>query len=159
MILCALLISPPERTVWALPRNVRLVGQGCHCIDRHQRLAKRNVLAESVDSLFCLFCLFDVTILVGSKCGEEHAPASDAMAIEWRCRLLGQGRIVVSADVVIFRDLSFSLALSWCGVSTVLNPVPLANLNRFQPIATDSKKQILVCSHSWLLHSYMPFDI
>ena len=42
-----------------------LVGQGCHCIDRHQRLAKRNVHAESVDSL--LNCLFDVTIFVGNK--------------------------------------------------------------------------------------------
>ena len=43
-----------------------------------------------------------------------------------------------SADVAILKGISFSLALSWCGVSTVLNPVPLANLNQFQPIATDS---------------------
>ena len=27
----------------------RLVGQGCHCSDRHQRLVKRNVHAESAD--------------------------------------------------------------------------------------------------------------
>ena len=66
---------------------------------------------------------------------EEHASASDAMAIERRCRLLGQSRIVVSTDVVIFRGISFCLTVSWCGVSTVLNPVPLANLNRLQPIA------------------------
>ena len=68
---------------------------------------------------------------------EEHA-CLGCQAIELRCHLLGQGRIVVSADVVIFSGISFSLALSWCGVSTVLNPVPLANLNRLQPIATDS---------------------
>ena len=38
---------------------------------------------------------------------------------------MGQGRIAVSADVVILRH-----------VQTVLNPVLLANLNRLQPIAT-----------------------
>ena len=42
---------------------------------------------------------------------------------------------MVSTNVVIFRGVSFSLVLSWCGVSTVLNSVPIANLNRFQPIA------------------------
>ena len=49
VILCALLVSPPEQTVWTL---------------RPQHLAKRNFHAESVDSLFCIF---DVTIFVGSK--------------------------------------------------------------------------------------------
>ena len=33
-----------------------------------------------------------------------------------------------------------SLSASGCSVSTVKNPVPLANLYRLQPIATDSKK-------------------
>ena len=66
--------------------------------------------------------------------GEYHS----SLYLSLRCRLLGQGRIVVSADVVIFSGISFSLALCWCGVSTVLNPVTLANLNRLQPIATDS---------------------
>ena len=53
-------------------------------------------------------------------------------------RLLGQGRIVVSADVVIFRGISFSLAVSRCGVSTVQNPVAIANRYRLQPVAIDS---------------------
>ena len=53
-------------------------------------------------------------------------------------RLLGQGRIVVSADVVIFRGISFSLAVSRCGVSTMQNPVAIANRYRLQPVAIDS---------------------
>ena len=88
-----------------------------------------------------LFCLFDVSIFVGSiilVSGKEYVSASDAMVIAWHCRLLGQGQIGGSADVLIFRGISFSLALRWCDVSTVLNPVPLANLNRLQPIAAGS---------------------
>ena len=83
---------------------------------------------------FCLWFLLVVS-------AEEHSSASDATAIEWRCRLLGQGRIVISADVVIFRGISFSLAVSWrgdSGVSTMQNPVPIANRYRLQPVATDS---------------------
>ena len=56
-------------------------------------------------------------------------------------RLLGQGRIVVSADqsdVVIFRGILFYLAVSRCGVSTVQNPVAIANRYRLQPVAIDS---------------------
>ena len=53
-------------------------------------------------------------------------------------RFLGQGRIVISADVVIFRGISFSLAVSRCGVSTVQNPVAIANRYRLQPVAIDS---------------------
>ena len=44
-------------------------------------------------------------------------------------RLLGQGRIVVSADVVIFRGIPFSLAVSRCGVSIAIV------YNRLQSIA------------------------
>ena len=95
----------------------------------YQEWIQRNVHAESVDSLFCLFCLLDVNIFVVSKRRRTVNPEE-------------QGRIVVSVDVVIFRGISFSLALSWCGVSTVLNPVPLANLNRLQPIATDKLETI-----------------
>ena len=39
---------------------------------------------------------------------EEYAYASDAMAIERRCRLLGQGRMGVSANVFFFRHIVFS---------------------------------------------------
>ncbi len=52
-----------------------------------------------------------MSLFVSVVSAEEHASASDAMAIELRCCLLGQGRIVVSADVVIFSGISFSLAL------------------------------------------------
>ena len=108
------------------------MGQVCHWIDRPQRLAKRNVNAESVDTM--TFLSLRCHYFVGSK-RRRTCLCLGCQAIELRCRLLGQGRIVVSADVVIFSGISFSLALSWCGVSTVLNPVPLANLNRLQPIA------------------------
>ena len=37
--------------------------------------------------------------------------------------------------MVIFGGISFSPALSWCGVSTVLNLVRLANLTGLQPKA------------------------
>ena len=115
------------------------MGQGCHCIDRHQRLAKRNVHAESVDTmtvLFCIFCLSDVTIFVGSK-RRRTCLCLGRQAIELSCRLLGQGRIVVSADVVIFSGISFYLALSWCGVSTVLNPRPVSES---QSVTTDCNR-------------------
>ena len=65
-------------------------------------------------------------------------------------RLLGQGRIVVSADVVIFRGISYSLAVSRCGVSTVQNPVAIANRYRLQPIAINSKKRSLVCQRYYI---------
>ena len=66
-------------------------------------------------------------------------PLSRMQAIELRCRSLGQGRIVVSADVVIFSGISFPLALAGAVCQRcLLNPVPLANLNQLQPIATDS---------------------
>ena len=48
-------------------------------------------------------------------------------------RLLGQGRIVVSADVVIFRGISFSLAVSRCVCQRMS-----ANRYRLQPVAIDS---------------------
>ena len=81
--------------------------------------------------------LFLSVIFVGSK-RRRTCLCLGCQAIELRCHLLGQGQIVASADVAIFSGILFSLALSWCGVSTVLNPVPLANLNRLQPIATNS---------------------
>ena len=43
-------------------------------------------------------------------------------------------------DGAIFRADVFSLIVCGCGVSMVKIPVPLANLYRLQPIATDSKK-------------------
>ena len=45
-----------------------------------------------------------------------------------------------TCDGGIFRADVFSSIACGCSVSTVKIPVPLANLYRLQPVATDSKK-------------------
>ena len=54
------------------------MGQGCHCIDRHQRLAKQNVHAESVDIMTVCFAFFvsSMSIFLSVVSAEEHASAS-----------------------------------------------------------------------------------
>ena len=58
-----------------LPRNDWWAMQGCHCIDRHQRLAKRNVHAESVDTMTVCFASFvsSMSLFLLVVSAEEHA--------------------------------------------------------------------------------------
>ncbi len=99
-MLCALLVSPPERTVWTLPRNYWWARDVTASIDIN---AWPNEMFP-LNQLTVCFVSFvsSMTIFLSVVSAEEHASASEAMAIECRCRSLGQGRIVVSADVVIF---------------------------------------------------------
>ena len=58
------------------------MGQECYCIDRHQRLAKLNVHAESVDTIAMTVCfasfVSSMSLFLSVVNAEEHASASDA---------------------------------------------------------------------------------
>ena len=56
------------------------MGQGCHCIDRHQRLAKQNFHAESVDTMTVCYAYFvsSMSLFLSVVTAEEHASGSDA---------------------------------------------------------------------------------
>ena len=97
------------------------------------------MIIDSVEQYLGLYVLGKFTTKVSNieyRVSNQIQVSINILGIRYRTST-SQGRIAVSADVVIFRGISFSLALSCCSVSTVLNPVPLANLKRFQPIATD----------------------
>ena len=51
------------------------MGQGCHCIDRHQHLAKRNFHAESVDTMTVCYAYFvsSMSLFLSVVSAEEHA--------------------------------------------------------------------------------------
>ena len=66
------------------------MGQGYHCIDRHQRLAKRNFHPESVDTMTVCYAsfVFSMSLFLSVVSAEEHASASDAKrfnyaAVHW----------------------------------------------------------------------------
>ena len=91
VILCALLVSSPERTVWTLPRN-----------DWWDVTVAIDINARPNEMFTLNLRMTKDTFMILCSDMEPHIQ-----------------RIVVSADVVIFRGISISLAVSTCGVSMV----------------------------------------
>ena len=77
MILCALLVSPPERTVLTLPRNYWWARDVTASIDMN---AWPNEMFTLNQLTVCFVSSMSLFLSVVSA--EEHASASDAMVIE-----------------------------------------------------------------------------
>ena len=84
MILCALLVSPPERTVWTLPRNYWWARDVTASIDMN---AWPNEMFTLNQLTVCFVSSMSLFLSVVSA--EEHASASDAMAIRMTLPFIG----------------------------------------------------------------------
>ena len=72
VILCALLVSSPERTVWTFPRNDWWARNVTAAIDINDQLTV----------CFSSFVSITISLFFALARAEEHASAWDAMAIE-----------------------------------------------------------------------------
>ena len=77
VVLCALLVSPSERTVWTLPRNDWWARDVTASIDWPNEMFTLNQLTVCFASFVSSMSLF-----LSVVSAEEHASALDAMAIE-----------------------------------------------------------------------------